>query len=74
MVEPKHFERMVFILGFVTVCLMQLRESFTLARQLKEDGFPELVKQVEAILCDSVLQQEQWLVLKSWQKALINPW
>ena len=73
MVEPEHLERMVSILGFVAVRLMQLRESFTLARQLKEDGFPELAKQVEATLCDSVLTQDEWPVLWKLHKSPNKP-
>jgi hypothetical protein len=46
MTEPENLERMVSILAFVGVRLMQLRESLTLAVQLKARGSLE---QAEAI-------------------------
>jgi hypothetical protein len=52
---------------------MHLLENFTLARQLNDYAYPELAKQVEATLCDSVLTQDEWPALWVLYKNRTNP-
>ncbi len=63
MVEPDHLERMVSILGFIGVRLMQLRESFTLPVMLRSQGLEKEAKQVEKMHCDTVLVKDEWELL-----------
>ena len=73
MVEPEHLERMVSILAFVAVRLMQLRESFTVANTLRSQGLSEQAKEVEQMPCDTVLTRDEWLVLWQTDKSKRKP-
>jgi hypothetical protein len=63
MAEPENLERMVSILAFVAVRLMQLRESLTLAVQLKARGLKEQAEAIELQPCTNVLIQDEWRIL-----------
>lgn len=73
MVEPEHLERMVSILAFVAIRLMQLRESFTVAVTLRNQGLSELADKVEQMRCDAVLTKDEWLVLWQTDKSKRKP-
>lgn len=63
MAEPENLERMVSILAFVAVRLMQLRESLTLAVQLKARGLKQQAEAIELQPCTNVLTQDEWRIL-----------
>jgi len=67
MTEPENLERMVSILAFVGVRLMQLRESLTLAVQLKARGSLEQAEAIESQPCTNVLTEDEWRIL--WLNA-----
>ncbi len=63
MVTPENLERMLSILGFVAVRLMQLRESFTLPYLLKSEGLVDEAEQVASMPCDKVMTEDEWRLL-----------
>lgn len=69
MEEPDNLERMVSILAFVAVRLLQLRESFTLPQQLRAQGLLEQAKQVESLSCETVLTKDEHQLLAYLDKG-----
>ena len=67
MTEPENLERMVSILAFVGVRQMQLRESLTLAVQLKARGNIEQAEAIKSQPCTNVLTDDEWRIL--WLNA-----
>lgn len=63
MTEPENLERMVSILPFVSVRLMQLRECLTLAAQLRSRGLKDQAEAIESQPCTNVLTQDEWRIL-----------
>lgn len=63
MAELENFERMISILAFVAVRLMQLRQSLTLAVQLKARGLKEQAEAIELQPCTNELTQDEWRIL-----------
>lgn len=63
MAEPENLERVVSILAFVAVRLMQLRESFALPYYLKSQGLMKEAAQVASLACDRVLVEDEWRLL-----------
>lgn len=63
MTEPENLERMVSILAFVAVRLMQLRECLTFAAQLRARGLKEQAEAIESQPCTNVLTQDEWRIL-----------
>ena len=55
MEEPDNLERMVSILSFVAVRLLQLRESFTLPQALRAQGLLKEAEHVESQSAETVL-------------------
>ncbi len=62
-VTPESLERMLPILGFVAVRLMQLRESLTLPYLLKIEGLMAEAEQVASMPCDKVMTEDEWRLL-----------
>jgi hypothetical protein len=63
MAAPDHLERLASVYAFTAVRLLQLRESFTLARQLRTQGWNERANALETLACDTVLTREEWRLL-----------
>lgn len=63
MAEPDNLERVVSILAFIGIRLLQLRESFTLPVYLKRLGLEREAEQVATQPCDKVLSMDEWQVL-----------
>ena len=63
MTEPENLERMVSILAFVAVRLMQLRECLTFSAQLRARGLKEQAEAIESQPCTNVLTQDEWRIL-----------
>ena len=63
MEEPDNLERMVSILSFVAVRLLQLRESFTLPQALRAQGLLKEAEHVESQSAETVLTQDECQLL-----------
>ncbi len=63
MEEPDNLERMVSLLSFVAVRLLQLRESFTLAQELRAQGLLKEAEHVEKQSCETVLTKDECQLL-----------
>lgn len=72
MTDKDNLERMVSILAFVAVRLMQLRESFTLPLFLKAQGLLDEAEHVANLPCDTVLSTEEWQLLSPPDKEKGN--
>ncbi len=69
MEEPDNMERMVSILSFVAVRLLQLRESFTLPQALRAQGLLREAEHVENQSCETVLTQDECQLLNYLDKG-----
>ncbi|RDU78640.1 IS4 family transposase, partial [Aeromonas veronii] len=69
MEEPDNMERMVSILSFVAVRLLQLRESFTLPQELRVQGLLREAEHVENQSCETVLTQDECQLLNYLDKG-----
>ena len=63
MEEPDNLERMVSILSFVAVRLLQLRESFTLPQALRAQGLLKEAEFVESQSAETVLTSDECQLL-----------
>ncbi len=63
MEEPDNLERMVSILSFVAVRLLQLRESFTLPQALRAQGLLKEAEHVESQSAETVLTPDECQLL-----------
>lgn len=75
MATADNLERMASILGFSAVRLMQLRESFTLPKTLKNLGLVDEAKEVGQMRASRVLTPEEikLLILLRKQKKTVEP-
>nr|WP_236544936.1 MULTISPECIES: hypothetical protein [Aeromonas] len=62
MEDPDNLERMVSILSFVAVRLLQLRESFTLPQELRAQGLLREAEHVEHQSCETVLTKDESVI------------
>ncbi|STM86703.1 putative transposase [Escherichia coli] len=68
MEEPDNLERMVSILSFVAVRLLQLRESFTLPQALRAQGLLKEAEHVESQSAETVLTPDECQLLAIWTR------
>jgi hypothetical protein len=69
MTDPDNLERIVSILAFVGVRLLQLRESFTLPHYLKAQGLIEEAAECAKQGCDAVLTMDEIQLLVHMDKS-----
>lgn len=69
MEEPDNMERMVSLLSFVAVRLLQLRESFTLPQELRALGLLREAEHVENQSCETVLTKDECQLLSYLDKG-----
>lgn len=69
MEDPDNLERMVSILSFVAVRLLQLRESFTLPQELRAQGLLREAEHVEHQSCETVLTKDECQLLRYLDKG-----